>query len=443
MNQATSKDSDESPLKRSAPRERNLTRTGLITLITLCMSALLVSRIPKLFGPERDLYVCTTSIAHGLNGLQPGSEVWFGGIPCGEVLEIKTAINPNTGFPTRLEAVFNLNRTISLRQDANLGISAGLTGGNAVLQINNRGQLTQPWTIDAPRFISLNETSRGTQKFLGLRASQVLSKSTQTISEFTQNARPFIDDVSLTTERIKSQLESVVHKFNESLPVWKTDVQNILSAQNDWQDRWSDIRSLITDIQNQLSPVTELMAWIRGDGAVHIERIQNALAIMRSNGTGIQQKFSDVEQYAQAVLAKGRAVINQSNDVVTKMQKALPNLQTDYKHIRARNSLAGAQLSLLFKDILGTAITAVTTVPNDASWDRRILFESIESVNLAIESLGQTQQILNQVISTHSTALEENPRILNLLTEAADRDSQVMNEKLQALYQLFLRRSTK
>ena len=443
MTTAASKKSHDPPLKRSTPRERNLSKTGLITLISIFAAAILVSRIPKFFGPDRDVYVCTTSVAHGINGIQPGSEVWFGGIPCGEVLEVKTVINPKTSMPTRLEAVFNLNRTILLRQDAQLNISTGLTGGKAVLQIIHQGQLLQAWPTNTPRFIPLNEISRGTTNAMGIRASNAISVAGEAASNLIQKGRPLLKNISETTEHIRSELQAVTTSFNESLPAWKEETLAIINARDGWANQWTDIRSLVSKMNTALQPIRELVAWTQGDGADQIQKIRSAISLIQRNGTDIQNRSSDIEQYAQATFTKGREVIDHGNQMIMNIQKTVPNLRTDYNHIRARNSLAGAQLTLLFKDILGTAITAVTTVPNDASWNRRILFESIQSVNLALESLNQTHQIIEHVLSTHSSTLTENPQILKLLTEAASRDSQAMNEELQALYQLFLRRSSK
>ena len=443
MTKAAPKKSSHTPAHGSNARERNLCKTGLISLISMCVIAIFASRIPKFLEPVRDEYVCTTSLAYGFNGLHPGSEVWFGGVICGEVLEIKTVINPKTAVPTQLDAVFNLNQEIILKQDAHLSISSDLTGGEAVLEIINQGQLPQAWPEKSPRIIPLNETSRGATNFMGIRAANVFTASRTSTTNFIETARPVLDDLDQTTDHIRIQLETLTKDFSTSLPAWKSDSSNIIGQSDHWANQWSNIRSLVSQMSTAVNPLREIASWAQGDGRTQLERIRTAITEIRRNGNQIRGDFVDVELHAQNTLTKAKEVIDHGDQVFLEIQRSVPDLRNSFNHILVRNSLAGAQLSLLFKDIFGVAIEAVSTVPNDASWNRRILFESIESVNLALESLSQTQHIIDQVLSTHSSTLKENPQILHLLTEAASRDSQVMNEKLQALYQLFLRRSTK
>ena len=429
--------------KRSAPRERNLSKTGLITLISVCSLAILASRIPNLLGPARDTYVCTSSLAHGMNGSKVGSKVWLGGIVCGEVLEIRTSVHSKTNIPIRIEAVFDLNQDIQLRQDATLNLSASLTGADSVLQIADLGRLTQPWPVDSPRLISLNEIREGSRSAIGILGAKSVSETKRFALDAIDKARPLIKDISATVDQIRSQIRMLMTNMNDAVPRWKAEAEAIINPRESWEKRWTRIRAVLTQMGTELEPLKQLMVWIRGDGTTQVDRIRIAIASIRKNTQGIQSQFIDVEQYAQKTLTKGRTTIDHGRKLIQRVQKAVPNMKMNYNHIRARNSLAGAQLSLLFKDILGTAFTAITTVPNEASWNRRILFESIESVNLAIESLNQTNQILELVITTNSTTLKENPRVLELLTQAVANDSKNINQQLQELYQLFLRRTAK
>lgn len=433
---------DDSPVttkKQKSPGDRNLVLAGIITLASILGLAVAASYIPSLSEPEQTEYVCSSSIEFGVGGLNPGSEVLVGGIQHGVVTAVKTIVDPISHDPKEIEIYFNLDSSIPVRMDAIVRKYVGVSGTNGTLNFASLGTPAHAFEPGARRDLPLSAPASGIDAFLGQRAGKTALGIQDKASIFERRMGNTIDRSKEHLLDAQMNITNLDGRITGDVKQWKNVVLGILDKSDNWKLKWNDIISMVRTIRSAITPITEFISWAQEDAVKKIQRAMGNFSIARDNVAltrkkinGLDDQFRQITQNAQAAIALGEKSL-------TQLEILIPEARNSLQRTFATGSLAGGQLARLQSSILTTGLDAIFHSPDDATWRRIQLAESVEDAILATTSLHQASTVLESFVAMHPDALKSNPRLAKLLAEPIDLQVRKLNERLRALYEYFVR----
>jgi hypothetical protein len=440
--------SDDAPKtqkrKRTRPRKRangehNLPRAGLIALALIFGLGFLAIQAPEWNTSKQTEYVCSTSIGSGVGGIIPGSYVLVGGIEYGQITAVNTVLDPITHDPIEIEIHFDLDSSIPVRMDAIIRKYVGVSGTNGTLNFADLGTPTHSFEPGDRRDIPLSAAASGVEALLGVRASSHALQTQYLVELFSANIQNAVERSKNQILGFQAAVENLQHRIPSDVDGWEGVVNGLIAKSPEWSMRLQKIAQAFSDIQLAFDPIATFMNWLKTEASRRLARSVNEVEISRHNLMKAKEHVDDLESQITSLTRGAQQSISLAEKTIAQIQTLVPEVRDSIQRTLARSSLAGGQLSRLQSSFLSTGLDAIFHSPNDASWSRRQLLESVEDTLLAITSLQQASLALESFASTHAEALKSSPRLAELLTEPIDEKVRELNHRLRALYEYVVR----
>lgn len=276
---------------------RNNVMAGSFVLASIVLAVAIAVILGGIELGEKTRYVVRFPTSIGATGLQPGSEVTFGGLAVGRVTAVTTKAN-DAGVVESMDVEILVDSDLVLYEDAMGDLSPPLLGG--VSKIN----IASPGTGAAD---SLNPDTNGTldtgEVIAGRFAPSILMQLGFSVED-AEKLRRVIDNAERLSERATESVESVQRmvgvleeNFGGGVEDGAGALANIraftdnLNAQDGWSSRVDSILAGVDDAATEAGPVIE-------DAG---EAVASARRLIDENSMRLSRTLSNVERITERV----------------------------------------------------------------------------------------------------------------------------------------------
>ena len=344
----------------------------IVGLAVLCM--LLMARINSDRKDPGDMieYKVVFDLASGVEGVTPGSLVFYGGIEVGRI--------EGVSYQDRVLTVRTLiQKKFRLHPGATITRSGSLIGGKASFVIKSTGDNNANALPDGSR-IKASSSKGGAGAIVGHRNADRLGRIQEALSRTS-------DDFGM----VESGLAEI-RKTRDSVEDFSAEVNTDLKT---WEPRMKAIESRVDLISPKLSAAGENLSTMK-DSAVSLEgdwlQLQTLFTDERFETlkTDLEQALADFDELAsrfeQSILPRAESIADAIETLETHSEASLAELQRLSKEGRrtmqtfvANSTLAAQELVLAKDEIIGSLGLSLLERPSELDMNLMIREEALEA----------------------------------------------------------------
>ncbi len=421
-----------------SPRERhrNNIRMGIFVsaalLLALFVAVTLTGAIER-FTSRNHQYIVEFTLDAGVRNLEKGSSVRVGGVPLGEVIEVRPRFEEHPFG--KIDVIFAIDDRVKLYKDAAVYVSAPLIASEAWLDIPDVGTADAG---DPPKGIIKGKQRGGMiTTMLGqdnaARTSEILENVRQFSEVFTRAPQDY-DEIVANVKQMTGDARGLVARIrHEDWPRWSESVTRVaqwaaeatesldrlLAQGNDLLAGANDIVStnrdeleqIVLNIEAASESVRELAAWLERDG---------------------RERLVQVLETGNGALEEARGVLSRLN------REHFDQWATDLGFIMANANHASQQLKLAMTEIRRAPWKALH-IPSTEEIEHEHLYDAMRDFALASADLNSASVAAQRILDNHSETLALNEeavgRITRNLINRVERFEQAQQRLMDVLIQ--------
>lgn len=383
-------------------RDRSDFLPGFVILVLLAILLLCTSVIAYFRSNPIGMrgYELQFTLGMGIQGLENGSPIYFGGIDVGQV----NGLHYNQG---NLVVHMEIDRSVRLYPGANISRSASLIGGQASLVIHDVGS-TETGPLDGGSKIQASSGPGGVANLIGTENANRLTE----IQDSLTNAVTALEAVRTEASRISGEAKE--------LTVFAEAVEQDFET---WQPHIERIEAKIDSIQEKGRLIKESQQGPEEGNAPRQSTLSSSWAKIIEQANDLRDSFEkEVRPKLDRLIAAAEQDWEDLQSIMDRLQGLAGDARTSLNEFMANSTLAGEQLSLAESEILGALGLPLLERPSQqdiellmreqaiGDWTRAAieLRESLEAMQtVSIPEGDDAQATLARLVDTLRAALAD------------------------------------
>lgn len=370
-------------------------------------------------------YLVNFSLANGVQGIQMGSPVDFGGLNVGQV----TGLQYQEG---NLQVKISLEPSMRLYRGAQIQRVGSLIGGPALLVIASQGS-SQGGLIEPGTVLIASASDGGLANVIGKKNALHLEQ----IQTSLENAFDGLQEIGLRAERIGENaqaLSEIAQTLRTDVDTWEpkfdaieTNFASIQSKGASIDERFQALHETDGDPETSMRPGNVLMRAYRDVVAMfegeRLEAIRTNWDTILTAAQEIETEFTnDVRPKAEKVIETAEASWGNLTNTRDSLQRLATEARSSLDVFMANSTLAAQQLTLTESEVIGSLgldllarpskediqIIAMQAALGDWTRSAFTLRESLESIEgITIQSNQDSEATLARLVDTLNAALAD------------------------------------
>lgn len=410
--------------------------------------AFVLSDLSSRFGSKKtQVFRFPTSI--GVAGLQPGSEITFGGLSVGKVkaIQVHTALDTELGIEIVIahDVIVELASDLVLFEDAYADLSLPLLGGLSSINIPSAGSGSyEGGPEDANTLLDDGEMLRGryapsilTQLGFSTEDAEKIQQTIDEVKQISANA----NEVTESFKRMSAKLEP---KFNEGVDDGQSTMSNIramterFGGDDGWSTRVDGILGKVDVASGKFSPaIDDARATINEAREVIADGKPRVAKILENVENTTERVKMDSMDKIDELLAKGSLALASYKDLA---ENANGMIDVNRPKINATLDSArsiGVQSELFLEEIRSQPWRLLKK-PSKEDLEREPIYEAARAYAGAVSDLRIASEALDSAVgrvaqSGSPTSAIELTRIAKVVEEAYQRYEEAEKGLLERL----------
>lgn len=425
-------------------RTRNNVRTGIFVTITLamaiCVVVVLSGSWDRLFR-NTDRYVVTYPISAGVTNLSTGADVRVGGIAMGAVAAVDPAFN-DAGRLDHVAVTFDIDRRVTLYEDAAIYVEAPLIGSDAWLSISAIGA----------------DGTSGPQEITGTIQTGLLSSLLG--PEGAENTNAILDETRATMENLRvisNDLPSTAQRYDESITAILANIEEgSISARDvlarvkdeDWP-AWSVlVHKILRDADAVMIDVDKAAASIASFTEETESLVEDARPKVENILANIDLTSEEAKELAEHLNAESLVMFDnmlaraaEGIDAGASVLKTIGDQRTEWS-LQIGEALANANLTAQRLKLTSEEIRRnpwkILHRPTDAELEHELLYSAARSFALATADLRLAAEATKSLLERHGDALDSDEglreRLENTILGPLERYESAQERMIMVLF---------
>ncbi|MEM9064849.1 MAG: MlaD family protein [Planctomycetota bacterium] len=304
---------------------------GLFLVAGVVLTLLTTGVLTGLSIDSTSSYTVRFDLGTGVAGLKPGSAVTVGGVEAGRVVSVQLAESDTAGDPAGIDVVFEVDRSVTLRTDAQIELARPLLGTLATLNVRDVGSggpaenVMLDGVVALPGFLADAGYGPDEQARIAAIISNFEAFSERIdgfIASLDTDTDPIIEELGEATEELNGLLAQIAERF----PAWDADLSAALAG----------AEAFVTDLRETASKANDVME----EGSLTIGELR---ARVESVGIRVNELLSNadgaVADVREGWIEPGRAALEDSAAAAERARMIL-----DRERVTIRTTLANLRI---------------------------------------------------------------------------------------------------
>jgi len=422
-----------SPLER----RRNNVRTGVFVSVTLIVAVVIIvvlSDVWRSLTLATWRYTVEYPVNAGVSNLKSRADVRVGGMPMGEVDEVRAVLSADAPFE-RIAVDFTLDRRVRLHSNAKILVTTPLIGADAWLDIPDVGSLTdeEGRTIDDARLLEEGDHIDGTVA-VGLLSTLVGPDNADQTGKIIDN----ITELSGFLVKVPAEYEEHIVPILEKADTTLGEASDVAGKINKDYDRW---RLTVNDVMDRANRIAENIEKTTDEARAMVEENSPDVGVFIDNMTAFSEDAREISDRVKTetvdkitdLLERGKAGVDSFASAIENIQVKLDAEWPNIDEALANARLASQQLKLTMIEVRRSPWKFLYR-PSPTELEHEMLYEAARSFAVAASDLKAASDAMDRVVTLHAGELMDDRATFERLKENLQESYERYNKAQEALF---------
>ena len=422
-----------SPLER----RRNNVRTGVFVSVTLIVAVVIIvvlSDVWRSLTLATWRYTVEYPVNAGVSNLKSRADVRVGGMPMGEVDEVRAVLSADAPFE-RIAVDFTLDRRVRLHSNAKILVTTPLIGADAWLDIPDVGSLTdeEGRTIDDARLLEEGDHIDGTVA-VGLLSTLVGPDNADQTGKIIDN----ITELSGFLVKVPAEYEEHIVPILEKADTTLGEASDVAGKINKDYDRW---RLTVNDVMDRANRIAENIEKTTDEARAMVEENSPDVGVFIDNMTAFSEDAREISDRVKTetvdkitdLLERGKAGVDSFASAIENIQVKLDAEWPNIDEALANARLASQQLKLTMVEVRRSPWKFLYR-PSPTELEHEMLYEAARSFAVAASDLKAASDAMDRVVTLHAGELMDDRATFERLKENLQESYERYNKAQEALF---------
>lgn len=424
-------------MSSSADRTRNNVRAGIFVtaLILLALAVTLVlSDVRETWFQPRHTYTVIFPVRDGIGNLHTGAEVRVGGVPMGQVTDIRHDFDSGPAVQ-QIEVDIEIDRRVQLFQGATVQVGSALIGSEGWLDIPSVGRADE----GEPPGRTIEGTSAGLLAMLlgaeGEADARATISSVRRFGEFLEatpeqwerEVMPIFRDLGATSEDIAALSADLREQR------WATWMASVDSVMNWASGATSDIDAALAQAEGLFEDGRSLINDSRDDVGAIIDNVKLSSANVEETARWIRE---DLTGRIEGFLGRGEEALASADGAINNLSASLDEWTPNLSATLGNANLASQQLKLAMIEIRRSP-WKVLYRPTADELQHEFLYNAARSFLMAAADLNAASQTVERVLENHGDRLAGDEtsmqRLHEMLMDSLERYERAQQDMIDVI----------